>query len=57
MTFDLNAVNPRLVEIWERTRKEWPNKIQPDIRPLKEIESDCGEDLPKYYKDFVKTYG
>lgn len=57
MTFDLNAVNPRLVEIWERTCKEWPNKIQPDIRPLKEIESDCGEYLPEDYKDFVRSYG
>lgn len=57
MAFDLNTVNPRLVEVWEHTRTRWPDKVQPDSRPLEEIEDDCGARLPSDYWDFMKLYG
>lgn len=57
MVFDLNTVNPRLTEIWERTRTRWPDDVQPDTRPLEEIEKDCGAHFPSDYWDFMKLYG
>ena len=57
MAFDLNAANPRLVEIWERTRQRWPDKVRPDTRPLEEIEKDIGAKFPEDYFEFINTYG
>ncbi|TSD89835.1 SMI1/KNR4 family protein [Mycobacterium sp. KBS0706] len=57
MAFDLNTVNPRLIEVWEQTRTRWPDKMQPDTRPLEEVEEDCEAQFPSDYWDFMKTYG
>lgn len=57
MAFDLNTVNPRLVEVWERTRARWPNKVQPDTDFLKKIETDCGATFPEDYWEFSERYG
>jgi hypothetical protein len=57
MTFDLSTVNPRLVEVWERTRTRWPERVRPNTEPLEKIEADCDAALPEDYWDFAKTFG
>lgn len=57
MTFDLNAVSPRLVEVWERTRLLRPEYVRINAKPLEDIEKDCGRKFPEDYWNFMNQYG
>lgn len=57
MTFDLNVVNSRLVEVWERTRTRRPEYVRINTTPLEEIEKDCGNKFPEDYWNFMNQYG
>ena len=57
MEFDLATVNPKLVDVWNFTRENYPKKVVSDLDSLKKIEQDCDAELPADYLAFMGKYG